>query len=149
QTRPLPPPGAAVVRAAASGFAFADVVVAAAGAGLGDAFGLNKSANVFFGEADGLAAGDPPVVAFVLRDFFSPGDGDASVAVAAGAAVAKAAFFRTALDAGSVNGWVVAAGDALAAGEGPGVTAAFLCDFFAGDADSSSAPPLAGEASVT
>ena len=64
----------------ASVFAFADVVVvaAAAEAGLGDAFGL--------------------------RDFFSPGDGDASAAVAAGAGVAKAAFFRAAFDADSTTG---------------------------------------------
>ena len=110
----------------ASDWAFAgSAALAPAAAGLGDVFGLNKSARVFFGDAAGLAAAE-----------------------AAAAGVAIAPFLRAPLDAGSVSGWVVPAGDVPAAGEDAGVAAAFLCDFFAGDADASAAPPLAGEASV-
>ena len=73
---PGPPPGAGVVFATASDFA-----VAAAAAGLGELFGLNKSANV-------LCAGDA----------------EACGAGAAGAGVVIADFFRAALDAGSTTG---------------------------------------------
>lgn len=117
---PGPPPGAGVVLAVVS-----DLEVAAAAAGLGELFGLNKSARVFFGEAAGLAVGE-----------------------AADAGVAIAVFLRAALDAGSVTGWVVAAGEALAAGEASAIAAAFsfLRDFFAGEADVSGLVP--GEASA-
>jgi len=77
QTRPGPPPGAAAVRVVASDFAFAGAAVAApAVAGLGDVFGLNKSANVFF----------------------------AGEAVAAGEGEARVVFFRAPFDAGSISG---------------------------------------------
>jgi len=52
-----------------------------------------------------------------------------------------AAFFRAVFAAGSVGGWVVAAGEALAAAEASAVAAAFLRDFFfAGDGDASAVP---------
>ena len=82
--------------------------------GLGEVFGLNKSASVFFaGEADGLTAGDAEatVVAFAFRPRLAAGEAEASVP---------------------------AAGDALVAGEAALVASAFLCVrcFFAGAADS-------------
>lgn len=119
QTIPGPPPGAGAVRVADS--AFADEVAAPA-AGLGDVFGLNKSARVFFaGEAVGAAA----------------------------AGVVIADFFRDVLAAPSTGTWVVAAGEAFVAAEDSGVADAFFRDFLAGEADASAAaPPLAGDASV-
>ena len=93
---PGPPPGAGAALATVSVFAAAVAV-----AGLGELFGLNKSANVLCaGEAEacGVAAGEAAVAAVVI-----------------------AAFFRVVLAAGSVNGGfvgaVVAIGAALAAGE--------------------------------
>ncbi len=126
QTRPLPPPGAGVALATASAFSCLDALLGATeAAGLGEPFGLNKSANVFLGEPAGLAAGEPAV-----------------------AGVAIAVFFRALFEAGSVTGWVVLAGEALAAGEASAVSAAFsfLRDFFAGEADASGLVP--GEASA-
>jgi len=93
-------------------------------AGVGEAF-LNIPANGFEG-AEGDAAGV----------------GDAAVTIAA--------FFRDVLAAGSTTGRVVAAGAALAAAEGAGLAAAFLRDFFAGEADASAAGDsfAAGDASA-
>ena len=108
-----------MVRAAPSGFDFADVVVAAVEAALGDVFGLNKSAKLFFGDADGFGAG-----------------------------VAMAVFFRAAFDAGSINGWVLGAAEAVAAGDASVAAPAFLCDFFAGEGDASAPADAAGEASA-
>jgi hypothetical protein len=119
------------VLAAASAFALVEAVAAGAAAGLGELFGLKKSAKAFFsGEADGLATGG--ATAFPLRPFFSAGEADA-IDDAAAAGVAKAAFFRAPFDAGSSGAWV-AVGEALATAAGAGVAAAFLRDFFAGDA---------------
>jgi len=119
------------------------VVAAAAGAGVGELFGLKKSDSVFFsGEADGLTASEAAAFVFVLRACFSATDGDG---------VAKLVFFRPPFDAGSSGGWVVAAGEALAAGEASVAAAAFLRDFFAGEGGASAAPDealAAGEASV-
>ena len=119
-TIPGPPPGAGVVLATASDFA-----VAAAAAGLGELFGLNKSAKVFFGEAAGLAAGEAAV-----------------------AGVAIATFFLALFDAGSVSVWPVAAGDALAAAEGAGVGDDFFRDFFVGEAEAAAAGLVAGDVSL-
>jgi len=112
---------------ATSDFVFADVVVvaAAAVAGVGELFGLKKSPSVFFsGEGDGLTAGEAEAVVFILRVVF---------------------------EAGSIGGWVVAAAEAVAAGEASVAAAAFLRDFFAGEGDASAAPDealAAEEASV-
>jgi len=128
------------------------VVAAAAGAGVGELFGLKKSDSVFFsGEADGLTAGEAAAFVFVLRACFSAGEGDASAAATDGDGVAKLVFFRAPFDAGSSGGWVVAAGEALAAGEASVAAAAFLRDFFAGEGGASAVAgeaPAAGEASV-
>jgi hypothetical protein len=106
-----------------------DFAPAAAAAGVGELFGLNKSAKVFFS-----------------------GDADAAGAAAV-AGVVIAVLFRALLEAGSVADWAVgcaaAAGDALAAGDAS--VFAFLRDFLAGDADASAATGdafSAGEASV-
>lgn len=125
QTIPGPPPGAGAVLAPA-----ADFVVAAAGAGLGELFGLNRSANV-------LCAGEA----------------EACGAAAAGAGVVIATFFRVVFAAGSVSGGldgaVVAIGAPDDAGEASAF-AAFLRDFLAGEADASAPgePLAAGEASA-
>jgi hypothetical protein len=107
--------------------AFVEAAPAVVGAtGLGDVFGLNKSPKVFFaGEGDGVTNGDTPGIAV---------------------------FFRAPFDAGSINGWVVGAGETLgAAGEAAVAAAALLRDFLAGEGDASAAAgeaPVAGEASV-
>ena len=131
QTIPGPPPGAGVVLATASDFAVA-------AAGLGEAFDLNISASVFFGDPAGLATGEAAVAGVVM-----------------------AVFFRAPFEAGSVTAWVVAAGDAVAAaflrdflagdadasaaGDSPAPgdasLAAFLRDFLAGEADASGEAP--------
>jgi hypothetical protein len=129
------------------------VVAAAAGAGVGELFGLKKSDSVFFsGEADELTAGEAAAVAFVLRACFPVGEGEASVA-AAGEGEAEAVVFilRVVFEAGSIGGWVVAAAEALAAGEASVAAAAFLRDFFAGEGGASAVAGealAAGEASV-
>ena len=94
--------------AAAAAAPFAPVEVAAAG--LGEFFGLKKSANVFFaGEADGLAiaAGEGDIFALRLR--LAAGEGDASSVAAAGEALVVASVFLCDL---------CLAGDADASGEG-------------------------------
>lgn len=102
QTCPLPPPGAAVVLAAASAFALGEAVAAGAAAGLGELFGLKRSANVFLaGDADALAAGD--AAAFPFRAFFSEGEADA-IGDPAETGVANAAFLRAPFAAGSTTG---------------------------------------------
>jgi hypothetical protein len=101
--------------------AFVEAAPAVVGAtGLGDVFGLNKSPKVFFaGEGEGVTDGDTPGIAV---------------------------FFRARFDAGSINGWVVGAGETLgAAGEAAVAAAALLRDFLAGEGDASA---VAGEASV-
>jgi hypothetical protein len=132
QTRPCPPPGAGVPRAAVSGFVFAVVVVAGAAeeAGLAELFGLKKSASVFFaGEADGLAVGEAAAFSFALRPCFSAGDGDASVAVSAEGEVAAVAFaLRLCFSAGEGDASVPAAGEALLSGEAALLASIFLCD---------------------
>lgn len=143
QTCPLPPPGAAVVRGAVSAFAL--VGAAGAAAGLGELFGLKKSANVFF---SGEAAGD--AAAFAFRPFFSAGEADA-IGDPAGAGVVNAPFLRAAFAAGSFKAWPVPAGEALATGEAASVAAAvFFRDFLAGEADASAAGDslAAGDASA-
>lgn len=127
QTIPGPPPGAGADFATVSVFAAAPV----AAAGLGEVFGLNKSANVLCGDAEACGAAVAPAVA----------------------AVVIAAFLRVVLAAGSVNGGLagalVATGAALAAGEAS-VLAAFFRVFFAGDAEASAPGEalVAGEASA-
>lgn len=102
---------------------------AAEAAGLGEVFGLKRSASVFLA-----------------------GEGEASAAEVEGDIVAVVFAFRPRFDAGSRGGSVVAAGEALATGEVPAVAAAFLRDFLAGEADASAAAAgealLAGDASV-
>jgi len=101
QTRPCPPPAAGVAVAAVAALVPVEVGVpgAAEDTGLEDAFGLKKSASVFFaGEADGVTVGEAAVEALLLRLCFSAGEGDASVVAAgepavSGAAASLAAFF--------------------------------------------------------
>jgi len=111
QTIPGPPPGAGDDFATVSALA-----VAPAAAGLGEPCGLNKSANVFFaGVAEALGAGDEV------------------------AGVVIAVFLRAPFDAGSVSGGFVAFEETVIVAEGEGVAAAFLRDFFAGEALASAA----------
>jgi len=71
---------------------------------------------------------------------FFAGDGDAAAAAApAVAGVVIAVFFRAPFEAGSVTAWLVVAGEAAVVAAGEAVAAAFLRDFFAGEADASAA----------
>ena len=136
-TFPAPPPGAGAVLATASAFVFA-----AAAAGLGEVFGLNKSANGFFdGEAE--AAGDAAAVIAVFFRFVFAAGSTAGAVEAAGEVFAAvdavglaAAFFFFDFFAGDAE--ASAAGDSLAPGEAS--FAAFLRDFFAGEAEASGEP---------
>jgi hypothetical protein len=108
------------------------VAGAAEDAGLGEVFGLKKSASVFFaGEDDGATVGEAAAVPFVLRPCFSVGEGDASVVVAAEGEVAAAVFvLRVRFSVGEGDASLAAAGEAVAP------ASAFLCDLcLAGDGD--------------
>jgi hypothetical protein len=111
----------------------ADVVAGAAeDAGLGEVFGLKKSASVFFaGEDDGATVGEAAAVPFVLRPCFSVGEGDASVVVAAEGEVAAAVFVLCVrFSVGEGDASLAAAGDAVA------LASVFLCDLcLAGEGD--------------
>jgi hypothetical protein len=125
QTRPWPPPGAGVALVTVSAFVPAEVVAGAVEVeGLAEAFGLKKSASVFFaGEGDGAAVGEAAAVPFVLRPRFSVGEGAASVAVPAEGEVAAVVFvLRVRFSVGEGDASLAAAGEAVA------LASAFLCD---------------------
>jgi len=108
------------------------VAPAAAAAGVGEVFGLNKSAKVFLaGEAVGAAAAGV-VIADFFREAFEAGSTGAGEALAAAAGAAVAAAFLRDFFAGEAD--ASAAGDSLAPGE---ASAAFLRDFLAGEAEAS------------
>jgi hypothetical protein len=101
-------------------------------AGLGEVFGLKKSASVFFaGEADGLTAGEAAVV-FVFRPALAAGEAETAAPAGDGEASAAVFAFRPRLAVGEGEASAPAAGDAAAS--------AFLCArCFAGDAAGDSA----------
>jgi len=119
-TRPWHPPGAGVALAAAAAL----VPFAGAGfaAGLGEVFGLKKSASVFFaGDADaaGLAAGLAAAAVVFLRVRFAFGEaaGDSAaegdVALSAGEAAAEVFFDARCFLAGTGD----SLGDSAGAGD--------------------------------
>jgi len=112
------------------------VAGAAEDAGLGEVFGLKKSASVFFaGEGDGATVGEAAAFSFALRPCFSVGEGDASGVVSAEGEVAAVVFDLRVCFPPAGDASVPAAGEALLSGAVL-LASVFLCDrCLAGDGD--------------